>query len=726
MIQEAPGKDHIVSHVRALKSTLSQEKDERWQLIYSLEDSVSEIGLDQEMLSEVFDIIFDVSSKSLHSNEKRYLIRKVLVPNGLHELHIALVYRIIGSIGYPRVYYQNDKKVKQKKLPSNIQNSLLQWLIASIHLFGEHGFKALHKLSPILFNLLSFEFCRPLITNLIFLCLSNTNKTFKASGNHHKPIVKNWQIQTVVDLATKFPLDPSLKVLLVLFKEIISDLDYRSFSKAQYDTLNHIKAEASVLKIPRLECMEKMVTICEKRQQEKYRNHIFEVCQTQYATFRRNITKRRRLNTSEGVHNLEMIANGSKSSKISIHDITTLEELIIQFEQIEFVNFRNILLNPSYHNKQISFNYIIFKYMIDKEDKYFSDMTFFFDQAIPRLGETEFTFLEESIVELLGYYPSFLSLDSLQKGLSLPDWGPKLLRFCGPKTNPQVLKDLVALLSKKGNYKEIFLGVAELLNVSYKMAKEECIALMNELIPFVFELIEPSELSLEHKLSLLKLLRVIKIVDEDAMKDLNANVISLPSTLYYELLFTINPIVVSEACGFLAFSKTYKNYTAQEKVVINSIVFDTLNFLWRDKAFYKDTNSQRNSKGMYFAPEFINKLPTINVFNYTSLVQLENVGNMFHNPVWSYLVSQILWEIEDKWPHISTRHPGPVTKESVASLVNNPSIEWLDTDYDSLKVQVLRGLDKLGYNGLGDLLFGSLRTIASSRDESPLIIPETD
>lgn len=240
-------------------------------------------------------------------------------------------------------------------------------------------------------------------------------------------------------------------------------------------------------------------------------------------------------------------------------------------------------------------------------------------------------------------------------------------------------------------------------------------AALNTILPRVYRLLLTTPESLQVQTLLFGLLRLVRT--SNVLDLLAPDAVLLPPSLAYKLLFSTNPVVVSEFCGHLAHIKPhrYPPTHTHYQIIQNSYIMDALNFLWRNKAFLQDNVST----GFLLPPDLAPKISTLSTFSFANLVKMSNVGNIFHNPAFALLSADIIWKLEDANDDLTVRHAGPLTEGSVLMLLHDQNLKWLGLSYETARLQVLRQLDTRGFTGLADLLFTSLKTLKGKRtDES--------
>ena len=134
--------------------------------------------------------------------------------------------------------------------------------------------------------------------------------------------------------------------------------------------------------------------------------------------------------------------------------------------------------------------------------------------------------------------------------------------------------------------------------------------------------------------------------------------------------------------------------------------------LWKERFLKQEPNiSNSSAKGFYLNPEFTRKLSTLHLSDQLSIV-FQSIGELFYNPALSFIITKLIWDIEDKTEDINTRHEGPVSRDSLERIRIDSDKIWLNITFEELKVTILRNLDTAHhgkFKGIGDLLFNSLK-----------------
>lgn len=497
-----------------------------------------------------------------------------------------------------------------------------------------------------------------------------------------------------------------------------------------------------------------------------------------YDNFNTSVKKRQRIGNTQKlseVPDLDVIEFGNSSNRsnsVSINDIHSLDSLIGNFENIRFINI-NALFNPQKfgNSRYISdkfkkFYFLLHGLSIDVEqwEKSIRKLDYYIRLSIldNNLSIRDLDILCDKIADFFSFTLGLLFLPLVKDYLCFKFDSPissdneyihkfenlaqrlKFLKYLPvlefEEFNEDIIQNILTVLDEKSHInakksrreQALVTFINELVSLfstwysiyaqnSDLELKSTIFKNINGSLPIIYKvLVEKfTESSITLQILLLRIFTFIQSLDSYHLNEfINALTIVLPQSLFYPLILSNNPLIMSEACGYMAFCKTYKfkEHDIAYKNLQNSYIMDTLNFVWRDKSFYYDEDSTAFSRAMFLDPEFLKNLRKLNIFNFSELLSLHIVGNIFHNPCWSFITTQIIREIEDKTENITIRHAGPITEESVSKLTHISGVEWLPMNYDELKLQVLRSLDSLGYTGIADLLFSSLKTLMNKRN----------
>lgn len=686
-----------------------------------------------------FDTLFlAILDHAIPTNTRNYVIKHALIPADTYRISHYVLYRVVGSVGTTEIYSKLGKLQKLKVVSTSTQQALLEWLLCLLHLFEEDAYVKLHRMLPMLMNLLSFEFLRLHISNLIFIAIVNT----KSSAVH---AFKPWHVKLVADLHRKFPLDQGLRCLLVLFCLLHPGLDL-----AEYGVLSAElgSIDPKTFRYPNIDFLERLRDIQLEKSAENVALNL-----SHYRNFASVIRKRRRTAKSVPVLDLDMIEVSANNKSTSINDITSPYQLVNDLERIRYINVNGLfkplsIASPSEKFKKLflvlqgllgnsealrKLEYYVRLSLLD-DNLSLADLDELCDQVRAFLmfssGKVHLDLVNDFIKgNLLTRAHDASSTEHIQKHrimvqilklfrfLSIPE--PTEFKNCVIDRFLSHFSELPKTQAQRERYETLTVSfLSEMANVfsiwykTYAEEDERLLGILNLSLPDIFAhcALYLSQFTVKMKLLLFQLFKFLMAISDVQLNKLKPAALLPPPALFYGLLTTLNPFIVSELCGYLAHIKKGYNFVPEGLVyhlMRNAYVMDTLNFLWRDKAFSHDSGS---AKGLMLHEDLIHKLGTLSMFNYSGVISVQTAGNFFHNPCFLLISGEIVWRMEDENEATTTRLEGPVTEESVHR-VNG---QWLRLLYDEVKLQVLRRLDQK-YLGLGDLLFSLLKTLAGSR-----------
>lgn len=670
-------------------------------------------GLSEPEFNMVLDVIFDHNSRS---SFRHTLISKCLVPQAHYVLSPDVIYRIIGSIGIPQVYFRNERQLRLKRLPPASQQLLLLWLISSLHLFGNDVFAILGRLLPTLFGLLSFEYVRGHITTLIVVALSQFRLGKRFASGSFMPRVKKWHVSLVSDLAVKFPFDSSLRFLLSYMSSLQPD------RPAKADAVSSSKS--SPLVYP-----DQNITQLGSSFPRHDSQHIKDAIQTLFDSFGNSAAKRRKV-APASLQSLDILELSPGVELFPITSVESLTTLVNEFDRISFSNPGSLFTVTS-ANDRLRRVFVSLKLLSSSDSDPITKK--FLQATIHRPLSTAASSI--TMPHFLKFSP-LGRLKRLQKPVSLAVTDGKialaskidLLHLID--VNPHCINTIWDTLQKEGpsasaqDLHHFLNTIGCVLLRAYELKAKYHHSLgffpvMESLVPKIFQyyLEQWPELGLSVKLQLLSFLRLMRRISpaDIAQSDQIGWLFPKPSLLY-QMVVSPHPVIASEAYGYLAFLKTIKLKDDQHKELLtlrNNYVMDSINFVWRDMAFKYEENSY--NKGMYLDNEFVKTLAGLDFFTYSELMEFKTVGSLSHGPAFAYLCAQILWKLEDQHEEVTKRHPGPFSEESISRIQQDLHTQWLPMSYFEVKVSILNELDAMGFTGLCDFLFSSLRPLHGHR-----------
>ncbi|KAL7663266.1 Uncharacterized protein ABC855_g3995 [[Candida] zeylanoides] len=681
-------------------------------------DQLVAVAKPTQLLRTFNAIVDQIFYGALTLSQKSFMVKHLLtVPLEDGSLPISVCLRIIGCLGKPMrrsgVAHGDTPLKWHKSVPFGLQHTLLKWLVCHFHWLGADA-AAMASLLPLLFHALAYEFSRALVANLVFLILVNADVSLRGTP------VRRWQLRLVLDLHLRFPTDDALKSLLVVFRWLDPAINYKKINPLV--SLQALRPAASLgFEYPGNELPD-----------DPYRA-VLEANLGHYRRFNQRLasSKRQRVATAEISLDLDVVDFSKRHAAadrrmVSVHEVSSLRALVEEFVNIRFVNV-GVLYEDAGTARAASVSANRFRLLyaalevsggagagasaLGPRLDYLFRLTVLDDALAPsQLGHLV------SCVETMAWFGGAMppsahqfALFALDPPMAHPEvlaHRVRLLRYLSPAALEAAVDDgsLVAGLAAAAAAPALGTILDALAAALPSWPPPIAARFLNQWLPIAWPLVAgQAELALSQFLHCVR--RHINVTTLDA-----AAVVA-PPTVVYAMVLSLNPWVVSEACGYVAWCKqaafTDSTAHARARAWQNAYVMDILNFVWRDQAFKADGGF---SRGMFLHRDFVdassiasNMLPSLSV-----------VGNLFHNPAWAYVSAEIVRNLEDASEGVAVRHAGPPSPESVQRLSGE---QWLGVDYDELRVLVLRQLDRDGFEGLAELLYGSLKTLAGRRSE---------
>lgn len=764
------------THISSVVDKLSRQEGDKKLLIEFLANRVPKRGLNQDDFNKIIELIFDTSNPVyLTASEKKKVIKRCLIPDGTFKLSNDLIYRIISCVGVPQNYYKNGKMVKLKRLNTSVQVRLLEWLVCSLHFFGEDVFRVLNRMLTTLTHYLSFEYPRPYIARLITVSILGTENVIKTYFNetstHNVESFKPWHVQFIVDLYCKFPMDDHLRCLLYLLKTLKPNLNLHKFTTKENINLHHLgQINPKALGYPDFEYLENVRAIRDAQDStnEKLRAEQERVIQDElksYSFFSSNTKRRKHRDLNNNIDfNLVDISGNNATSAANPINFHSLTGVIENSENLKYVNVNSIFDESHITNKEAQKYKLFFFILKNAMAKNSNSLALKKVDYYVRLSLSDRELTEDGLKSLVNNITLFLDYSSntlvlllvvdfilfridspisgnidTQKKCNL-DQRLELLKYLPYEYHEELLitfmnqfftclNELKLDKIETGKYILKFIQIINFYFLNwYKKISEtdgsysNLFTSINKIFPALYAFLDNSNANgnLDLELSLMLLLRMFRQMDINVINtNISTTSLLLPPSLFYNLLMSLNPLVCSEICGYLSFCKTCPIKDAEDnyKIMQNTYITDTINFLWREKAFVSDKNAPC---AMLFDPYLSKQIGQFNVFHFFESLTINRIGNLFHNPAWSFIVTQHVRDLEDKDDNVNTRNAGPLTEESIEDLRLNNEVNWLPFSYDEIKLEALRFLDLVGYEGLADLMFSSLKSLIGKRKSNAI------
>lgn len=641
-------------------------------------------GFQPHELDLVLNLIFE---SQLPISTKTTLISNAIVPGSDSHLPFDLMLRVLAAVGTPEIYYVKGNQKKLKRLPFAVQTKLIQWLIAALPIFGDEAIAYLRALLPILYGLLSYEFTRPSIVTLIVLADLECEST------------KPWHINLVAKLAVKFPFDSALKALLAHYQHALPGVNLRRFFKdGDFPSLREGSG------VVQFDVLEGFPGYGKLAGSVKVRAHMKRA----FSRFKVMFVKKRRIEPT-AQYNMGALHKG----RISLSAVNSVQKLVESFEKIEIFNPTAVVsvLTPS--TLGLADMYVVFRLLLSApNEQVFKKLDYGIRYHILAPIQHRSLLAFSQLVKfgqsggLYKFHEAFVLYMSLRDARATE--AASLLTFLDSQhDSSKIIANILNLVNfDRDEVSTVILSLALYLKKELLDGNDAVGALV---VPQIFTFITEhwNKFTLKAKLASTLLLHALRSV-----KGGHAWLVPSP-TFVYQLLVCTNPLVVSELLGYLAHLKNV-NFTNHESLELRNIyITDCINYIWRDMAFKIDPASF--SRGMFLNELFAQKLVALNYFSHSDIIQLSHMGGLVQNPAFSYLCAELIWALEDSTKDITTRHPGPISESSVARLLLDLDSAWLSLSYYDLKVSVLRNMEAVGFNGLAELLFTSVRQLMESK-----------
>lgn len=676
-----------------LNTLLTTPNPERKSLLRDLQilGSLSEI-------ITILDLILDVNS-SILPGEKRFLINNILIPSGSYLLPPHYLSRILGLLGYPR-------KGSKGKLLLTVQAALLLWTVNILPLFGRDGISHLRRHLPILFNHLAYEYLRPMVGNLIFMAVSG-------DGLGQLP-VKLWQLLMVVDVYNKFPHDETLAGLIGALG-VLGVLAGGTFSvlRTSKDLGSEVRARGGLRPHRRLVLPHSLWDRVVVGAGNSLHREAAALRRAWTHAYRGLSTKRVKLPDVD----VDMV------SRPSVYDLGSVEDMAAAVGTVPFRNVASVVGAADGLKGQ----FLVVEAAagggaaVAKFDAVVASREV---SEVSREVSREVSLLHDTTAQLLQNFPSlFHHLPSVADLMVRPvsvDIQLAILPFLPLQdvtpflTTITTALDLIPAPRRPHLDLQLYRATAHLLHFWYLSQGEPALAYIDAALAAIMAYAHRQfhHYSILPQLSFLHILGFIGLIPDLNHDALSPAAVVVPPHVLYHMLLTANPLVVSEACGYVARVKSYRGGShepqaadaARARKLIHSYVVDAVDMVWRDRAFTR----AGAARGLMLPPPLVHGLGTLGLFAYSALLQPLTVANLFHGPAWSYIVAHIVWAMEDE--RALVRHPGPVSEDLAAAQDDR----WLGS-YHEVKVEVLNRLEARGFGGVAELVFGTLRSLGGRR-----------
>lgn len=610
-------------------------------------------GLDQQELTLLLAYVTETRAPMSFKDE---IVKLHLVPGSGYTLDLPTLLRILSAIGSPGVYYRNGNQRQHNRLLGPVQEQLLRWLVAALPLFGTQIYAMLDAVMPLLIGLLAYEYVRPHIAVLVMVAFSRLPKL----------ALKQWHVKRTAELCVKFPYDKALSKLAHFFSSSFSIA--RQLGPLTRSSTFHYKKSETILNALNIKRHDAF---------EGQRNRVEAALDA--LTEKPSKVKRRKITRTH-----DAVLEASLPTRARVGAVGSVHELISRFEHISVTNPGALFMA---HADDLNYRkmHLTLGQLLSEQFTRRVAYTFQF-HVLPSEAMTK----NAASFARWGGLPSMAPLRSyLEESSETLVPILELTRHLNPDS-PAVFEKLVQLVGGLSPQKAAQAFVPLSLGLRSAEATPLFFALATKLLP---------HLDLSAKLALCAVFRRL------------SDCVMPPVTLVHLLVASTHPLLVSEALGYIHHLKQFKMEGADVQLR-NSLVMDTLNFLWRDMAF--EHLEHTVNRGMYLHPDYVSRLGGLNAFAYSQFTTLREVGGLIRHPAFSYICAELVWMLEDA-ANVNTRHPGPISEQSVQLLRQDEGVEWVPLLYGEIRVEMLNRLDDMGFKGLCDLLFSLLKTLQKQR-----------
>lgn len=209
-----------------------------------------------------------------------------------------------------------------------------------------------------------------------------------------------------------------------------------------------------------------------------------------------------------------------------------------------------------------------------------------------------------------------------------------------------------------------------------------------------------------------------------------------PAQLIYTLHFTPSLHTLSRLCGILAlYKRAFETAMASKTTAgvanataaypkdyvnhFNGFLMDICNCLWRSRAF---NTTDTNALGCLLPAPLVQKF-TAYLASLSPALSLSTIFSLSYSPLLCNLSITYMRELEDaalqkassgnSSQEIEIRHAGPVTLKSLMQLGKDSGLVLSWPDY---RLGVLRYLEARGVDGVGELMYNTLKQLMTARE----------
>jgi hypothetical protein len=639
-------------------------------------------GITTSDLRVLIKLVSDPHSK-LSISQKSTVMRNYLFFEGLVPTDVVL--SILANI---RV---KSEATRARILPQNIQIQLVDWLI-SVYSFLEEA-DIIERLYGLIFNYLEFEYIRPKVAHLLFL----------ATRKKH---INTLRVNRLLNIYHKYGFSEHITALVLLYQQFAPNQIFDTFPRVSQKVFLH----------PNPRYLQELISIRDQNKSSLQPTYDEMLYVEEFCT-----KLRKRKKPSAELDYTSLVTDTDQGG------IPSLEKLVQMFDKVEAHSEWSSILRKDN-------GYRLLSYTLKETEDQHSKLNSWISLVLDTFGELEDEEVLDFLVSLQSYteisqrVPNALITNMLMKKDLIIYESTKYFTFFFLKslgsTNSGDLKKIT----------EVFEHVCETASVSWISGYIDSVSAIIRswaleiskgttiIIPPLLAVFEstinkaPTYLRKfgYNRTLLIATIGLIKSIQDIPIKYIQIRHIVLPQSLVYPLLFIADPIAFSEICSHLNFAKSILRVAEASDEVTrltslhNTYVVDICNIIWRNKAF--DTSKSTKNTAFSLSYEFINSLQnSLSIFDQN--LSFRTLFNIHSSPAFASYSLKILKGIEERESGITVRLEGPLTQSSVQNLTDDPDTKWLNTTYENIRVDILKELGAMGYNGVSDLLFSHLRSL---------------
>ncbi len=156
-------------------------------------------------------------------------------------------------------------------------------------------------------------------------------------------------------------------------------------------------------------------------------------------------------------------------------------------------------------------------------------------------------------------------------------------------------------------------------------------------------------------------------------------------------------------------STSRSDYTPEYVNEFNGFLMDLCNCLWRSRAF---NTRDDNSHGCLVPKSLVDDL-SVYVKGLDTGASLASLFSLSHSPTLGMMSIMYFRSLEDAKlekgaDELGTRHAGPVTRATLASLAEEGGLRLT---WDEYRLGVLKYLEQNGMSGVGQLMYNTMTTL---------------